>query len=89
MSSGNLTIGRNSVENFVNNDVDLSNCGGGLVDDNDSAGGSSSHRIKKGRRIGGKRSSFSKTKGLILESENRFLVGKKEDDFGLLGEEGG
>ena len=30
---------------------------------------------------------FSKTKGLILESENIFFLGKKEDDHGLLAEE--
>ena len=32
---------------------------------------------------------FSKTKGLILESENRFFLRKKEDDPELLGEEVG
>ena len=29
---------------------------------------------------------FSKPKGVILESENKFFLEKKEDDLGLLGE---
>ena len=77
-SGGSIIGALNLVSNSIDRNSSFFNNDGGLFDVNNNTDDGSrdggNRWIKKGRRKGGKYLLFTKQKGLILESENRFFL---------------